>query len=160
MTQNTTEHITQQLSEALTRGVTAADAADTGGAAAEGPVSLLIVDDDPGLLRSLRELLTLHGYRPEQALGGREAMARLSSGQFDIVLLDLVMGDLSGHQILEHAAAQQLDTKIIVVSGENSFESVQHALRCGAFGYVRKPYDPRELVATLETALRQRRLEL
>lgn len=160
MTQNTTEHMTQQLSEALVQGITAPDAAGDAGAAPGDAISLLIVDDDPGLLRSLRELLTLHGYRPEQALGGREAMARLNSGQFDIVLLDLVMDDLSGQQILEHAAAQNLDAKIIVVSGENSFESVQHALRCGAFGYVRKPYDPRELVATLETALRQRRLEL
>ncbi|MEN9805729.1 MAG: hypothetical protein RL756_237 [Pseudomonadota bacterium] len=122
-------------------------------------VALLIVDDDPGLLRSLNDLLVLHGHRPEQALGGRQALAALERSAFDIVLLDLVMPEVSGQQILEFAAERGLNSKIIVVSGEHSFEAVHHALRCGAFGYVRKPYDPRELIATLDNALRQHRLE-
>jgi diguanylate cyclase (GGDEF)-like protein/PAS domain S-box-containing protein len=121
---------------------------------------LLLVDDNPELLDSLHRLVSLHGYRPDKALGGRQAMAMLEDNEYDVVLLDLIMPEVSGHDLLDFAAARALESKLIVVSGEGTFESVQHALHCGAFDYVRKPYEPGELIATLETALRQRQLEL
>jgi diguanylate cyclase (GGDEF)-like protein len=127
---------------------------------AGGEAALLLVDDNPDLLDSLHDLVSLHGYRPDKALGGREAMAMLDRKAYDIVLLDLIMPEVSGHDLLDYAAQKSLEAKLIVVSGEGTFESVQHALKCGAFDYVRKPYDPGELIATLETALRQRQLEL
>jgi diguanylate cyclase len=123
-------------------------------------VSLLLVDDNPDLLDSLHDLVSLHGFRPDKALGGRQALSMMDNKDYDVVLLDLIMPEVSGHDLLDYAADRDLDTKLIVVSGEGTFESVQHALQCGAFDYVRKPYDPGELIATLETALRQRRLEL
>jgi diguanylate cyclase (GGDEF)-like protein/PAS domain S-box-containing protein len=122
--------------------------------------AVLLVDDNPDLLESLHELVSLHGYRPDKALGGRQALDMLGTRDYDVVLLDLIMPEVNGHDLLEFAAQRGLDTKLIVVSGEGTFEGVQHALKCGAFDYVRKPYEPGELVATLEMALRQRRLEL
>ncbi|MDH3643823.1 MAG: diguanylate cyclase, partial [Gammaproteobacteria bacterium] len=121
--------------------------------------SILIVDDKPELLNSLYQLVMLHGYQPDKALGGQEALDRLAVRTYDVVLLDLIMPGINGHDVLEYAAKKELDCKIIVVSGDSSFSGVKHALRCGAFDFVKKPYEAGELLATMETALRQCQLE-
>ena len=122
--------------------------------------AILLVDDKPELLNSLHQLVTLHGYEADKALGGREALRyRPGAKTYDVVLLDLIMPGVSGHDVLEYAAKQGLDCKIIVVSGDSSFSGVKHALHCGAFDFVKKPYEAGELISTMETALRQRRLE-
>ena len=120
---------------------------------------LLLVDDKPELLASLYELVTIHGYIADRALGGAEALERLAQQRYDVILLDLIMPGISGHDVLEYARERQLDSKIIVVSGDSSFAGVKHALHCGAFDFVKKPYEAAELVATVETALRQCDLE-
>jgi diguanylate cyclase (GGDEF)-like protein/PAS domain S-box-containing protein len=120
---------------------------------------LLLVDDKPELLKSLSELVGLHGYRVTEALGGRAALDALRSQEFDVVLLDLIMPEISGHDVLEFATAHKLTAKIIVVSGDVSFEGVQQALTTGASDFVKKPYEPAELMATLEKMLSLRRLE-
>ncbi|MCZ6709855.1 MAG: diguanylate cyclase [Gammaproteobacteria bacterium] len=121
--------------------------------------SILLVDDKPELLTSLEQLILLHGYQPDKALGGQEALDRLVEKRYDVVLLDLIMPGVSGHDVLEYVADNGLGCKIVVVSGDSSFSGVKHALRCGAFDFVKKPYEAGELVATMETALRQSQLE-
>ena len=111
------------------------------------------------LLASLHHLLKLYGYEADQALGGEAAMRALAAQQYDLVLLDLMMPGISGHDILDYAAREALTCKIIVVSGDASFSGVKHALHCGAFDFVKKPYEAAELIGTMETALRQIRLE-
>lgn len=120
---------------------------------------ILLVDDKQELLTSLFHLVTLYGYDAQQALGGEAAMQALADDSFDVVLLDLIMPGISGHDILDYAAREKLKCKIIVVSGDSSFSGVKHALHCGAFDFVKKPYEAAELIATMETALRQVRLE-
>jgi diguanylate cyclase len=133
------------------------------GAAGHGPAvrdaAILLVDDKPELLNSLQQLVSLHGYRPDTALGGEQALAMLRSRSYDVVLLDLIMPGVSGHDVLDFAARERLSCKIIVVSGDSSFSGVKHALHCGAFDFVKKPYEARELVATMESALHERRVE-
>ncbi len=129
-------------------------------AVARGPEpSILIVDDRLELLDSLDALIRAYGYEPDRALGGREAMERLERKAYDVVLLDLIMPEVSGHDILDHAAERNLAAKIIVVSGDDSFDGVKHALQRGAYDFVKKPYEAQELMATLDTALRHRELE-
>jgi len=120
---------------------------------------LLLVDDRPELLKSLSELVRMHGYHVVEALGGRAALDALKAQQFDVVLLDLIMPDVSGHDVLEFASQAGLSAKIIVVSGDASFSGVRHALTCGAFDFVKKPYEASELLNALEKAIRHRRLE-
>ena len=120
---------------------------------------ILLVDDKQELLTSLFHLVTLYGYDADQALGGEAAMQALAEDSYDVVLLDLIMPGISGHDILDYAAREKLKCKIIVVSGDSSFSGVKHALHCGAFDFVKKPYEAAELIATMETALRQVRLE-
>ena len=126
---------------------------------ASGVASILLVDDKQELLTSLHHLLTLYGYEADQALGGQAAMTALGEKHYDVVLLDLIMPEISGHDILDFAAREKLSCKIIVVSGDSSFSGVKHALHCGAFDFVKKPYEAAELIATMETALRQVQLE-
>ncbi len=121
--------------------------------------SILLVDDKPDLLDSLHQLVTLHGYEPDKALGGHEALELLCRNRYDVVLLDLIMPGVSGHDVLDFATREGLTCKIIVVSGDASYSGVKHALHCGAFDFVKKPYEAGELIATMETALRQCRLE-
>jgi diguanylate cyclase (GGDEF)-like protein/PAS domain S-box-containing protein len=121
--------------------------------------SILLVDDKPELLNSLYQLMVLHGYEPDKALGGQQALNLLAEKSYDVVLLDLIMPGVSGHDVLDYAARNELTCKIIVVSGDSSFSGVKHALHCGAFDFVKKPYEAGELIATMETALRQCQLE-
>ena len=121
--------------------------------------AILIVDDKPELLNSLHQLVNLHGYQADKALGGAEALEALGRKHYDVVLLDLIMPGVSGHDVLDFAAREDLDSKIIVVSGDSSFSGVKHALHCGAFDFVKKPYEAGELISTMETALRQCELE-
>ena len=120
---------------------------------------ILLVDDKQELLTSLFHLVTLYGYEAQQALGGEAAMQALADDSFDVVLLDLIMPGVSGHDILDFAAREKLKCKIVVVSGDSSFSGVKHALHWGAFDFVKKPYEAAELIATMETALRQVQLE-
>lgn len=120
---------------------------------------ILLVDDKQELLTSLFHLVTLYGYEAQEALGGEAAMQALTGDTFDVVLLDLIMPGISGHDILDFAAREKLKCKIVVVSGDSSFSGVKHALHCGAFDFVKKPYEAAELIATMETALRQVQLE-
>ena len=89
------------------------------------------------------------GTRLTRALGGEAAMQALAETQYDVVLLDLIMPGISGHDILDYAAREKLDCKIIVVSGDSSFSGVKHALQAGAFDFVKKPYEAAELIATM-----------
>ncbi len=120
---------------------------------------LLLVDDEPRLLSSLYELLRVQGsYQLVTATNGAEALAHLSRQQFDLLLLDLRLPDMSGHDIMDFVNAREIDCDVIVMSGEAGIEAAIGALKRGAYDYLRKPYNPPELIKTVENALQKRRL--
>lgn len=120
---------------------------------------ILVVDDEERLLTSLQELLVANNYQVDAALGGKNACAQLCKQHYDLVLLDLRMGDFSGHQVMDFMSDKGINTATIVVSGESSFSAVSKALRRGAYDYLKKPYVPEELLATVENALQKKLLE-
>ena len=120
---------------------------------------LLLVDDEPRLLSSLYELLRVQdSYQLVTANSGAEALAHLSRQQFDLLLLDLRLPDMSGHDIMDFVNAREIDCDVIVMSGEAGIEAAIGALKRGAYDYLRKPYNPPELLKTVENALQKRRL--
>ena len=121
--------------------------------------TLLLVDDEPRMLQSLRDLMVASGYKVVTALGGQEAVARLNDSAIDVMLLDLKMPGFSGHQVMDYVDEKNIDTTVIVVSGETSFDSMSQVLRRRAYDYIKKPYAPDELLHTVENALDQRRLQ-
>ena len=120
---------------------------------------LLLVDDEPRLLTSLYELLRVQdSYQLVTATTGAEALAALSRQQFDLLLLDLRLPDMSGHEIMDFVNVREIDCDVIVMSGEAGIEAAIGALKRGAYDYLRKPYNPPELLKTVENALQKRRL--
>ncbi len=120
---------------------------------------ILLVDDDPVVLRSLKDLLATRGYAPDSAIGGREAICRLDTDEYDLVLLDLHMPYVNGHDVMAHIKDKKLRTSVIVVSGETSFEAARDACSKGAYDFLRKPYATDELIITIQNALNEKRLE-
>jgi diguanylate cyclase (GGDEF)-like protein/PAS domain S-box-containing protein len=121
---------------------------------------LLLVDDEPRLLSSLHALLQDRGYELVTAATGSEALAHLSHLQFDLVLLDLRLPDIGGHEIMDFINARGIGADVIVMSGEVGIDAAIGALKRGAYDYLRKPYSREELLKTVDNALRQRRLEI
>ncbi|MEW9899800.1 EAL domain-containing protein [Chitinivorax sp. PXF-14] len=119
---------------------------------------LLLVDDEPRLRNSLRDLLRCIPLDVHCAGSGREAIALLQQHRFDLALLDLGLPDMSGHQIMDQIRAHGQDPEIIVVSGNTDIDSAIGALQRGAFDYVRKPYEPDDLLQKVQNALEKRRL--
>ena len=118
---------------------------------------ILVVDDDPMVRRSCERIL---GERYDLALApdGREGLAALEAGPFDLALVDLKLPDISGLDILKRAPDAFPGVPIIIITGYSTIKSAVEAIKMGAFDYVAKPFSPDELDAAVEKALRERRL--
>ena len=123
------------------------------------PAQVLLVDDEPRMLSSLGELLKDRGFVLTSAASGGEAIRHLGRRPFDLVILDLRLPDISGHDIMDFMNSQQADANIIVTSGDRGIDAAIGALKRGAYDYLRKPYSPEELRKTVDNALKQRRLQ-
>jgi diguanylate cyclase (GGDEF)-like protein/PAS domain S-box-containing protein len=119
---------------------------------------LLLVDDEPRLLASLADLLDDSGYDLTAVGGGHEAIAELSRMHFDLVLLDLRMPVVSGHDVMDFINARSIDTDVIVLSGDSGIDAAIGAINRRAYGYLRKPYQHDELFSLVRNALERRRL--
>ena len=120
---------------------------------------ILVVDDDPIVLKSLKDLLSIRGFNSHTAIGGQEAICQLDQNDYDLVLLDLHMPYVNGHAVMAHINKKQIDTSVIIVSGETSFEAAKDACTQGAYDFLRKPYATDELIITINNALKEKRLE-
>ncbi|HEX8477009.1 MAG TPA: response regulator, partial [Telluria sp.] len=119
---------------------------------------LLLVDDEPRLLSSLYELLRPFNYNMVTASTGAAALAELGKVRFDLILLDLRLPDMSGHQVMDFINEKGIDGDVIVMSGEVGIDAAIGALKRGAYDYLRKPYSREELLKTVGNALQKRRL--
>ena len=119
---------------------------------------ILIVDDDPIVVKSLKDLLAVRGFNPDSAIGGQEAICQLNQNQYDLVLLDLHMPYVNGHDVMEHIRKNRINTSVIIVSGETSFEAAKKACSLGAYDFLRKPYAADELLITINNALKEKHL--
>ena len=120
---------------------------------------ILIVDDDPIVLKSLKDLLAIRGFSPNIAIGGQEAICQLDQNDYDLVLLDLHMPYVSGHDVMQHIRSNNINTSVIIVSGETSFEAAKNACSQGAYDFLRKPYATDELIITISNALKEKQLQ-
>ncbi|WP_151639221.1 EAL domain-containing response regulator [Noviherbaspirillum aerium] len=119
---------------------------------------LLLVDDEPRLLSSLAALLDGNGYELTATGGGHEAITMLARLHFDLVLLDLRMPGVSGHDVMDFINERGIDTDVIVLSGDSGIEAAIGAINRRAYGYLRKPYRHDELLSLVANALERRRL--
>ena len=122
-------------------------------------LSVLVVDDDTGLLTSIEQLLKTQNYQVAIAASGQQALTHLAETRYDLLLLDLAMPGLAGAEVLDFVNAQGLDLAIIVISGTTSVVEATTAMRRGAIDFLRKPFGPEELLSSLANATHKLRLE-
>jgi sigma-B regulation protein RsbU (phosphoserine phosphatase) len=125
-----------------------------------GP-ALLVVDDNDDNRFTLTRRLTREGYtRLTSAVNGREALERLRADSFDLVLLDVMMPEMNGYQVLEqmNADANLRDIPVIMISAVDQLDSVVRCIELGADDYLMKPFNPVVLRARVGASLEKKRL--
>jgi two-component system KDP operon response regulator KdpE len=115
---------------------------------------LLVVDDEPEIRVVLQTGLTGRGFAVETVGTGREALERIQHGRPDVVLLDLMLPDLAGTEVVEQARTWSR-VPIIILSVLGSEEEKVRALNAGADDYLTKPFGLEELIARIRVALRR-----
>lgn len=118
----------------------------------EPRISVLVVDDEPGIQRTLLTLFEMSGLEARAAGDGREALGLLESFAPDVIVSDISMPDLDGIRLLREVRRRDLDLPVVLVTGLPSVESAAHAVELGAHRYITKPFDHGELLATVKNA--------
>lgn len=103
--------------------------------------TVLVVDDEPEILRTLRNFLTLADYTVVTASGGEEALKLLRGGKIHIVLCDIRMPEMDGLTLLEKIRTVDFSIQVIMMTGYSTFDSTLEALEKGATDYVLKPFE-------------------
>ena len=114
---------------------------------------ILIVDDEPRIRELIHEHLQYSGYICEEAGDGSAALAQLSGGGFDLVILDLMMPFMDGMTCLREMRARHINTPVIILTARGEEYDKLAGLEGGADDYVVKPFSPRELVARVKAVL-------
>jgi two-component system response regulator HydG len=127
-------------------------------ASAGPPIQVLVVDNDPGHAEAMADSLRSVGFACTIATGGREAISLLESTTFEIVVSDLKMPDVGGLEVLAKCKELQPDAELILVTGHGTIESAVEAMQRGAFNYLLKPLDLKQLRAVVENAARSQYL--
>ena len=121
---------------------------------------ILIVDDEPFNVDYLEQELEDLDYDTISAENGREALERVAAEAPDVILLDIMMPEMDGFQVLEHLKADKTwrDIPVIVISALDDFGSVVKGIEMGAEDYLPKPFDPVLLRARMSASLEKKRL--
>lgn len=118
--------------------------------------TVLIVEDDPALMRGLSDNFRLHGYEVRAAADGRAGLAEALAAPPDLVLLDVMLPLVNGFEVCRQLRAQKLDMPIIMLTAKGQEEDVVQGLELGADDYVTKPFSIRELLARVRAFLRRK----
>jgi putative nucleotidyltransferase with HDIG domain len=122
---------------------------------------ILVVDDEESIREIISSMLNAAGYVTEQACSGLEALAVLNaSGEFDLMLSDLMMAELDGIALLERSKEKYPDMPVIMVTAVHDISVALAAIRNGAYDYLLKPFEREQLLAMVRRALEHRRLKL
>ncbi len=118
--------------------------------------TVLIIEDDPALLRGLRDNFESQAYRVQLARDGREGLTAALANPPDLLLLDIMLPKMNGYEICRAVRAKQLEMPIIMLTAKGQEEDIVRGLELGADDYVTKPFSIRELLARAKAFLRRR----
>jgi diguanylate cyclase (GGDEF)-like protein len=123
-----------------------------------GSETILVVDDDELVRKTLSVLVSSLGYHCDLASDGFEAVEILKSKKFDLVLSDIIMPNMDGIELLKYIIRHHSDTDVIIATGYNERTSYADVIKAGAIDFIKKPIDQAELEAKLARALRERHM--
>jgi two-component system response regulator ResD len=123
---------------------------------------ILVVEDEPRIRQLVRMVLEGESHEADEAESGAQALERLSERGYDLVVLDLMLGRVSGWQVLRQMERWGIRgrTKVLVLTARASERDILHGWRMGADEYVTKPFDPTHLIEAVEWTLQRTPEEL
>jgi len=116
---------------------------------------LLIVEDEPSILRGLTDLFVFHGYEVESESDGEKGLSRALAGQYSCIILDVMLPSLNGFEICNALRQQSRTQPIMMLTAKNSEEDIINGLTLGADDYVAKPFSTSELVLRVSALVRR-----
>jgi DNA-binding response OmpR family regulator len=119
------------------------------------PKTILLIEDDPVLLRGLKDNFEAQGFAVRTARDGQKGLDALLAEPPDLLLLDLMLPKVNGYEICRTARARQLDMPIIMLTAKGQEDDIIRGLELGADDYVTKPFSIRELIARVKAFLRR-----
>ncbi len=126
-----------------------------------GPAArILVVDDERSMRELLDYMLSRQGYQIALAENGRKAVSMIQTEDFDLILCDIRLGDITGLEVLRAAKQKNPGTIVIMISAFATTETAVEAMNEGAYDYVPKPFDNDELRQTIASALERRTLDV
>jgi two-component system, OmpR family, alkaline phosphatase synthesis response regulator PhoP len=120
---------------------------------------ILLIEDEPGLVLTISDLLELEGYEVESSLDGESGLAIALEKRFDLIVLDVMLPRKSGFDVCRQLRQQGIDAAIVMLTARGQVVDRVVGLKLGADDYVTKPFDPAELLARIEALLRRVRKE-
>jgi DNA-binding NtrC family response regulator len=126
---------------------------------ANNKARILVVDDEADIRESLEALLDLEGYHVDLAINATDGLKKIESGSYDLVLLDLMMPDRSGMEVLQDIRERDTETPIFMITAYGSVEVAVKALKAGANDYFSKPWDNEKLLVEIDRMIARNRLE-
>ena len=124
-----------------------------------GPGRILVIDDEPDIREGLQDLLGAEGYAVDGAQNAAEGMRALDARDYDLVLLDLMMPDRSGMEVLRDIREHDAETPVVMITAFGSVDVAVEALKAGANDYFSKPWDNEKLAIEIDRIISRRRLE-
>lgn len=121
--------------------------------------NILLIEDEKLLRANLALLLQSEGHTVTAVANGHDGRARLQQEPFDLVLTDIMMGEVNGFHIMEYVVAHCPDTPVIAITGYASAESAIKALRQGAYDYIPKPFEIEMVLIAVQRALEKVQLQ-
>ncbi len=121
---------------------------------------VLIIEDDPTMLRGLKDNFQSQGYTVQTAEDGDAGLKRALEAPPDLILLDIMLPKLNGYEICRRIRQQGLEMPILMLTAKGQEEDIVRGLELGADDYVTKPFSIRELLARVKAFLRRREVEL
>jgi two-component system, OmpR family, response regulator len=134
------------------QGTAQATPAPTASTSAE---RILVVDDEPGIRSFIGRALTAAGYLPDFAADGSQALTQALERRYDLIILDLVMPDMDGRDVLDRMLGARPDQDVIVLSCVADVSTKVDCLERGAHDYLTKPFSLAELLARVRVRLRE-----
>ncbi len=116
---------------------------------------ILLIEDDPASARGIELALKSEGYSFDLKRTGEEALGAAKLYAYDVILLDLMLPDIDGLDVLRRMRACKIGTPVLILSGLNDVAVKAEGLNCGADDYLVKPFDNRELLARIQAVLRR-----
>ena len=121
---------------------------------------ILVIDDDPVVRSVLADILLDGRYQVETAGSGREGLDRMVGWDVDVALVDIMLPEQDGMEVLKDLLELDADLKVLIITGYPSLETASQAVRLGAFDYIVKPLENERVLLSVQNALQARRLAL